>query len=132
MSVCASNMPSVMWHRSWRSVVSQGRARDDPAEKGGGRTGNSILQHLCVAGIRHALTHRLQVERCANLFVGASYRNQPNQETTGAKTPSPPPTLPPPQSERVHNTDSAVTLNDITDPRPRLSVALSIVLETHA
>lgn len=55
------------------------------------------------------------------MFVGVSYRNQPNQEATGAKML--------PLLERGHNTDPAVTLNDIRDPRPRLSVALSIVLE---
>lgn len=46
--------------------------------------------------------------------------DQPSQKATGARISS---------LERVHNTDPAVTLNNITDPRPRLSVALSFVLE---
>lgn len=90
MSVCAFNIPwviRVMWHRSWRSVVCQGRARDDPAEMEGHQGADTLPQYLCVAENRArtdtSLTDWLLY---ANVFIGASCRSRLTQGLLAPKS----------------------------------------------
>lgn len=118
--------------RSWRSVVCQGRARDDPTARGERLGRMFFLEYQRVAESRHALTLRLlglrgwEEEENApagtnppsHPLLGASCRSRLTREVLAAEGP--------PRGRQQHGPNRYI--DDITDPRSWLGVALSVVL----